>query len=81
MQTIKITVTNHPSENVIEYTIDGKTIAEICPDGNNPGKYVYNVKMISGNYNVSLAAAKKAVRSKISGHFAAWGLNVEFTNN
>lgn len=82
MQTIKVTLpAATAATDTIRYQIDGKTIATVSPDMFNRGKYSGNFGVFGCCNNVDAPTACEFISKVICNHFAAFGLNVEFTND
>lgn len=81
MQTIKVTLpAATAATDPIRYQIDGKTIAIVSPDMFNRGKYCGSFGAFGNCNNVDAPTACEFISDAICDHFAAFGLDVEFTN-
>lgn len=84
MQTIKVTSKEHTAtDGKTRYTafIIGNTlIATVGPDLRNKGRYQASCGVLGCCNNACALDAYEFAGSVIEGHFAAFGLNVEFVN-
>lgn len=79
MQTIKVNTNFLPWG--CNFTINGKEIAGIGSDFCNPGKYSARFGVYASGGNIAtFADAVEFITDAITAHFAAFGLNVEFTD-
>lgn len=81
MQTIKVNTRTNATGSVTTFSINGTCIAHVGTDLHNAGRCAGRINHAGGAMcnNCTFAHAVEFITDAITAHFAAFGLNVEFT--